>query len=337
MSAPEHFNASIADCTDYKYKRKFQKSHYIITRTYFCPIWEILCGEIFFTWEKYFQVISMIKKMSVLILAILYIFQSECICVQAQETIKLPILMYHQISPNRNSWNDYVISPEEFREDMEYINSLGWESIGIKDLLAWQRGEFEMPEKPVMITFDDGFRSLIEYAEPVLEEFGYKGVAAIIGSLCDQNNSENQYPGEWDYLDWNDAMEISKRGIMELQCHSWDLHSSKSNAGCAKRWGETLQAYRRRLSEDLSKFISEFEKRKIDFCYTMAYPYGSYDRYTCDVVKDMGFDAAFTCTEKINILTGDPDELYYLGRFNRPHGISSEKYFTNIKKSVDIE
>ncbi|MBO5976088.1 MAG: polysaccharide deacetylase, partial [Oscillospiraceae bacterium] len=95
--------------------------------------------------------------------------------------------------------------------------------------------------------------------------------------------------------------------------------------------------YRRRLSQDLSKFITEFDKRDIDFCYSIAYPYGSFDSDTLDVVKDMGFSIAFTCTEEINVLTGDEEELYYLGRYNRPHGVTSEKYFENIKKSVDIE
>ena len=279
----------------------------------------------------------MIKKITALIIIFSFAFSSDCISANNPETVNLPVLMYHQISPNSKSWNEYVISPDEFRSDMEYIKSLGWESIGVKELLAWQRGEFEMPEKPVMITFDDGFYSLVEYAEPILKEFQYKAVAAIIGSLCDEYSSKNIYYCEWNYLGWEEALEMSERGVIELQCHSWDMHNIRNSTGCAKRWGESIASYRRRLSEDLSKFITEFEKRNIDFCYTIAYPYGSYDKYTIDAIKDMGFDAAFTCTEKINVLTGDKEELYYLGRFNRPHGISSEKYFSNIKKSVDIE
>lgn len=279
----------------------------------------------------------MIKKITVLIIIFSFAFSSDCISANNPKTVNLPVLMYHQISPNSKSWNEYVISPEEFRADMEYIKTLGWETVGVKDIIAWQRGEFEMPEKPVMITFDDGFYSLVEYAEPILEEFGFKAVAAIIGSLCEQYSDNNIYPGEWDYLSWDDVIEMSDRGNIEIQCHSWDLHNTENSIGCAKRWGESVASYRRRLSEDLSKFINEFEKRKINFCYTIAYPYGSYDKYTSDVIKDMGFDAAFTCTEKVNVLTGDEEELYYLGRFNRPHGMSSEKYFSKIEKSVDIE
>ncbi len=279
----------------------------------------------------------MINRISVFFLAAAMLFQTDYLCEDNIEPVKLPILMYHQISMNSNSWNNYVISPEEFRQDMEYIKLLGWESIGVEDLLAWQRGELEMPEKPVMITFDDGFQSLTEYAEPVLAEFGYKGVVAIIGSLCEKYNSEDEYPGEWDYLSWDEVREMRERGIIEVQCHSWDMHSNKNNIGCGKKWGESIALYRRRLSEDLSKFITESERNRIDFCYSIAYPFGAYDSNTCEIVKDMGFCAAFTCTEKINILTGNEEELYYLGRFNRPHGISSKNYFSKIEKSVDIE
>ncbi len=279
----------------------------------------------------------MLKRIWLILLSAIIILQTEFIRVQGSETVKLPILMYHQISPNPNSWNDYVISPDEFHNDMEYIKRLGWESIGINELISWQKGEFEMPEKPVMITFDDGFKSLIKYGEPILEEFGYKAVAAIIGSICETYSVNNDYPGEWDYMGWDEIREMTQRGIIEIQCHSWDLHSMKSNLGCGRKWGESANAYRRRLSEDLSKFITEIERNKIDFSYTIAFPYGAFDSNTLEVVKDMGFAAAFTCTEEINVLTGDAEQLYYLGRFNRPHGISSEKYFENIEKSVDIE
>ncbi len=279
----------------------------------------------------------MIRKMLIIFLIALIIPKTCCLGANETKRVKLPVLMYHQISENENSWNNYVISPEEFRSDMEYINSLGWETVGLSELLMWQRGEFIMPEKPVMITFDDGFKSLTKFAEPILEEFGYKAVAAVVGSLCEKYSSGNEYPTEWDYLNWDDVREISQRGTIELQCHSWNMHSKKNNIGCGKRWGENVSEYRRRLSEDLSKFITEFEKRDIEFYYSIAYPYGAFDVNTIEVIKDMGFSAAFTCTEEINILTGDDEELYYLGRYNRPHGITSKNYFENIKKSVDID
>jgi len=112
-----------------------------------------------------------------------------------------------------------------------------------------------------------------------------------------------------------------------VQCHSWDMHSNQWTVGCARRYGESAEAYRRRLSTDLSKFIVQCKKNNLATTYSIAYPYGAFNDATTEIVKDMGFVAAFTCTEEINVLTGAMEELYYLGRFNRPHGISSENFF----------
>jgi len=244
-----------------------------------------------------------------------------------KEAVRLPIVMYHHISSKATSLNDYVISPEEFRSDMEYLKEQGWQSISVCELLAWQRGEFDMPEKPMMISFDDGFLSVAEYAEPIMKEMGFCGVVALIGSVCDQYSESGEADPEWSDLSWEAAGEMAERGVLELQCHTWDLHSDKYPVGCGRKRGESIDAYRRRLSEDLSRFLSVSKKKGLDICYTIAYPYGAFDKSTTEIVKDMGFQAAFTCTEEINLLTGKREELYYLGRFNRPHGINSEKFF----------
>ena len=245
----------------------------------------------------------------------------------AEETVRLPIVMYHHISTRSRTWNEYVVSVEEFRSDMEYLHTKGWESISVAELLAWQRGEFEMPEKPMMISFDDGFSSVAEYAEPIMAEYGFCGVAAIIGSVCDKYSESGEYDPEWSDLSWEAAAEMAGRGVLEVQCHTWDLHSMDNAVGCAKRWGESLGAYRRRLSADLSRFLTACKTHGVELTYSIAYPFGSFNEDTTDVVRDMGFEAAFTCTEVINLLTGEAEELYYLGRFNRPHGISSENFF----------
>ena len=244
-----------------------------------------------------------------------------------EDCVALPIVMYHHVSRRSRSWNDYVISEEEFRSDMEYLHNNGWTSINVKELLLWQAGDFTMPEKPMMITFDDGFASVVEYAEPIMKEYGFVGTVALIGSVCEKYSESGEYDPEWSDLSWEMAAEMAERGVLSIQCHSWDMHSMDRALGCAKRKGESVSDYRRRLSSDLSKFLTACDKRGIETVGAIAYPFGAYDENTTQVIRDMGFAAAFTCTEEINLLTGDREQLYYLGRFNRPHGISSENFF----------
>lgn len=267
------------------------------------------------------------KKIITLIILLALAFPPVEASADDEEPLKLPIVMYHHISKRSRTWNDYVVSLEEFRSDMEYLSTHGWQSISVAQLLSWQRGEFEMPEKPMMISFDDGFSSVAEYAEPIMAEYGFCGVAAIIGSVCDRYSESGEYDPEWSDLSWEAAAEMADRGVLEVQCHTWDLHSMDNALGCAKRYGEGLSAYRRRLSADLSRFLTACRAHDVDLTYSIAYPFGAFNKDTTDIVRDMGFAAAFTCTEEINYLTGEAEELYYLGRFNRPHGISSENFF----------
>lgn len=286
--------------------------------------------------KNIFWVIVNMKKIFAAVLAAAFIISGAGAQAQAAEEVRLPIVMYHHISPNPSRWNEYVISVDEFRADMEYLRDGGWTPVSMAELLAWSRGEFTMPEKPCMITFDDGFSSTAEYAEPILEELGFRAVVAVIGSVCDRYSASGEYDPEWSDLSWEDAAAMAERGVFEVQCHTWNMHTMEGVIGCSKKYGESLGAYRWRLSTDLSRFLTESERHGLKLAYSIAYPFGAYDRDTTDIVRDMGFLAAFTCAEKINVLTGEDSELYYLGRYNRPHGISSEKFFGKWEKVLDM-
>jgi len=254
--------------------------------------------------------------------------------VSAGEEVKLPILMYHHVSKQSARWNDYVISVEELEADMEYLSRGGWTSISIRNLLDYYEGNFEMPEKPFMITFDDAFYSTLEYAQPVLERYGFCGVVAAIGSIAEKYSIAGEREPEFSHLSWEGLREIIECGNFEVQCHTWDMHSLSPSVGCSKSRSETESEYVRSLSSDLSKYLTQCKLNGVDTMLTIAYPYGAYSEATTQVVRDMGFGAAFTCDEHINTLTGDEDELFALARFNRPHGISTERFFEKWEKEM---
>lgn len=263
----------------------------------------------------------------ILILALLLTCTAAAEDAQEPEPVRLPIVMYHHISKDPARWNDYVVSVDEFASDMDYLAAHGWHSVSVRQLLDWYDGKFEMPEKPFMLTFDDGCDSTAAYAEPIVAGHGFTGVVAVIGSVCQLYSEFDEHEPEYDSLSWQDAAELASRGVIEVQCHTWDMHELYPRNGCARRRGEGLTQYRRTLSEDLSKYLQACEKYGVDAVPSIAFPYGSFNSDTIDAVRDMGFLAAFTCSEWTNVLTGEPDELFRLARFNRPHGVSSEKFF----------
>lgn len=240
---------------------------------------------------------------------------------------RLPVVMYHHISKNRSQWNDYVVSPEEFAADLDYLAAQGWQTIGVRDLLAWYAGEFELPEKPCMITFDDGFESTLAYAEPLLAERGFCGVVAVIGSACEKFSQCGEHDPEMSNLSWEDAAALADRGVLEVQCHTWDMHGARPRRGCQRKRGESLGDYRAALTEDLEHFLRESEAHGLDLVPAIAYPFGAFSAETEEIARAAGFRVSFTCRERINtLLPGEPEPLR-LGRFNRPHGVSSQRFF----------
>ena len=79
---------------------------------------------------------------------------------------EIPILMYHKIGTNPNG-STLIVTPERFRKDMQVLKEHGYTALLTEDLIAIANGSQEMPDKPIMITFDDGYRDNYDYAYPI--------------------------------------------------------------------------------------------------------------------------------------------------------------------------
>lgn len=129
------------------------------------------------------------KKFFASILLAALIFQVSSADWEAPEedsapAVRLPVVMYHHIATEPERWGDYVVSVEEFESDLRYFQEQGYTSISVQELCAWYDGKFTMPDKPMMITFDDGYESTAVYAVPLLERYGFQAVVAVIGSVA---------------------------------------------------------------------------------------------------------------------------------------------------------
>lgn len=268
------------------------------------------------------------KKILVFILLAAILILPASAAVDTENCIKLPIVMYHHLSPKQKLLGDYVLSPDELESDLQYLREQGYESITTKQLIQWSKGEVQLPEKPVMITFDDGYESTLVYGGPLLEKYGFQAVIAVIGSAADLFSEKRDHMLDYSYLAWDAVRDISNGNIFEIQCHTYTMHKLNTRKGCGKISGENYTNYKSKLVEDLTRFRDKCEQEDVQLVNAIAFPYGVYCDDTLSIIKDMGFEAAFTCTERINYLNVDhPEQLYELRRFNRPHGISSEQFF----------
>ncbi len=243
-------------------------------------------------------------------------------------SVQLPVIMYHSILKDEARAGPYVLSPSALEADLDYLQHNGYETVTVSELVDFVDGKGELPEKPVLITFDDGFYNNYLYAYPLLAERDMQAVVSVIGeqtALYTENGQENAY---WSYLSAGRLVEMQESGVFEIGNHSFDLHDDSVRKGCLKKRGESLSQYRQMLAEDTRQAQTYLAESGLTppLCY--AYPYGAYSEETEGILKELGFRCTLSCEERQNIISpGDPDCLYLLGRYNRPSGMSTTTFF----------
>ena len=279
--------------------------------------------------------------MIAVILAGAYIFGAfwASISCSAPQSGKIPltVIMYHNITKKPSLRGKYCVYINEFEDDLKYLSQNGYSPISVKQLCDYAYNGTPLPDKPVIITFDDGFESFAEYACPLLEKYKFKAVVNVVGSYAerytrlDAEQNPDCHNLDYSYLNLDSLKRLAACGYAEIGCHTYDMHRLKTNRrGCGKNKGESPEAYETALSCDIQKFNAVLaDTVKTDI---FAYPYGIYSAETPDILRKNGFCAVFDCTEKINYIDrGNIDWLFNIHRFNRPSGITSECFFAKMQ------
>lgn len=247
------------------------------------------------------------------------------------ETTSLPVIMYHHISADSSKAGDYVVTPEQLEGDLRYLRERGYTVVSLRELVEYSRGTGTLPEKPVLITFDDGQLSVLEYALPLLEKYDMCAVAAVVGKYCDREETLEYRSPEYSYMTWAEVGELAASGRFEIASHTQDMHEeSFPRRGCMPKVTETMEQYRAALNADL-----EAAERKIEaitgerpFCF--AYPFGFHCSEAAEVLAGRGYAVALTCEERVNVLSGEPGELMELARFNRSANENRLSFFARL-------
>ncbi|MBR2177050.1 MAG: polysaccharide deacetylase family protein [Clostridia bacterium] len=246
--------------------------------------------------------------------------------------LRIPIIMYHGFSESTTRRNQYMISPDCLEEDLKYLKEHGYTTIFLSELTEHFKSGLELPEKPIILTFDDGYYDNYVYAWPLLEKYECKAVISPIGKAADEAENEEYRSVLWSQCTWEELKEMSDSGFVELQNHTYDLHKlNKGWQGAAAKTGESDDDYKQRLSEDLLKSNAQIQEVTGNVPDAVVYPFGAKSDTTEDIVRSLGFSAALDCEEKINYIDS-PDDLFQLHRFLRPDNISSADFFGKFEK-----
>lgn len=270
----------------------------------------------------------------VLFLTILVILLTVGISIaiaNSEEYIEVPIIMYHSILKDPSRSNKYTVTPSVLEEDLKYIKDNGYTTVTISDLISYVYDDTPLPEKPIVLTFDDGHYNNYGYLFPLLEKYDMKAVISIVGSYTDKFTETDEANLNYSYLRWKDIKELMDTGRIEFQNHTYSLHSNTGKRnGTKKIKGETDEHYKNVLEENILKLQQEFEENTNYTPQCFTYPFGGISNASLDIIKELGFKASLSCEQGINKLTKNPNSLYLLKRYNRPSYISTYNFFQKI-------
>lgn len=253
---------------------------------------------------------------------------------ERSEEVLLPVLMYHEVRYD-NPGKDAIL-PEEMESDLRWLRQAGYTTVFMEDVLAYVYTGKALPEKPILLTFDDGYESSYRRLFPLLQQYGAKAVISVIGRSADEFSLFPEQSGPYVHASWDELLEMRASGYVELQNHSYDLHrESREEQGCRRRWGENDSEYEGRIRGDVDRLQEELYRRTGSAASTFAYPYGFYSDELEGILEDCGFLATLTCDFGMNRLTRDPDCLRRMKRICRSHGVDPEKLLSQAKAALE--
>lgn len=240
-------------------------------------------------------------------------------------SIELPIMIYHGLTESPAQVGTYVIPKSAFESDLKYLKENGYTTVTLSEVIDYVDGIADLPEKPIVLTFDDGFRNNLLYALALLEKYDMNAVISIVGTDTEMFSSVDDKNPDYAYLDWDEVSELVASGRIEIGNHSYNMHKlpgDKGNKrgvkGIDKKKSESEEEYKKILREDVGRNQELILEHVGVEPRVFAYPFGILNKYSEGVLRDMGFRVTLSCMEKPNYISqNNPDSLYCLCRYLR--------------------
>ena len=245
---------------------------------------------------------------------------------RVQAGVRVPILMYHSVLKNPKMAGMYVVSPDTLEQDLKYIKKKGYTTVFVRELTEYVYQNAPLPEKPVVITLDDGYLNNLTYVLPLLEKYDMKATISVVGRYTEQATEDGAEKPSYSYLTIEEVQKLAESGRVEIGVHSYDMHGQEQRKGAGKRKGESTGAYQTEFRRDTEKALSVLKKSGLANPVVYSYPFGEISEESEPVLREMGFLATLSCRERQNYITKESACLWRLGRYNRPSGISTEHF-----------
>ena len=252
-------------------------------------------------------------------------------------SMQVPILMYHHLSEDVT--NSEMVSPEQFEAQIRALSEAGYTGVSFDELQAYVlRGE-PLPEKPVVITFDDGYRSNYTLAYPILQKYNMKAAIFVIGVSFGKDHYKDTDYAITPHFGAAEAAEMAASGLVSIQSHTYDMHQwLPYETGSAVREnilplpGESEEAYVQTLTEDFTHSRAQLESATGQPVDVLAYPAGQYSTLAQVTLQSLGVHVTLSTNPGVNtVVKGLPQTLYAMLRFGITEDVTPEALLDMIR------
>jgi len=214
-------------------------------------------------------------------------------------TEKFRILMYHAVQQSDPSVDTMglAVSPQVFSAHMGYLKDNGFDVIGLMDLVRMVQDRVSIPDKSIVITFDDGYRSVLENALPVLHRYHFTATVFVTISCIENKLPHGSYWRDWPALTWDEVSVLRREGIAigsHAVTHTMLTRLSPDEA--------------MREIKDSKEIIQNNLKEEVR---SLSYPHGAFNKMVIDAVKKAGYRCACSSVHGTN---GKDSDVFRLRR-----------------------
>ncbi|WP_455202715.1 polysaccharide deacetylase family protein [Kaarinaea lacus] len=225
---------------------------------------------------------------------------------------QLTVLTYHDIVAEPGE-DIYAVSRSAFVAQMDYLETHGYQPISLGTLERIIKKQESLPNKAVLLTFDDGLKSYSDFVAPLLDIYGYPSVLSVVSGWVDGNNTPPEYHNK--LLSWSELRELQKSQNVDIISHSHDLHTGvQSNpqgnyapSGVTRIFSPTINSYesesafRQRIAADLKHGVTRFEEELKVKPVAITWPYGRYDNVLSTEADLLGMKIQLTLDDGPNM------------------------------------
>ncbi|WP_373529835.1 polysaccharide deacetylase family protein [Nostoc sp.] len=209
---------------------------------------------------------------------------------------KVPIIMYHDILPQKEVFFD--VTPNELEEHFQLIKDQGVVPISMEQLITHLQTGMPLPEKPVLLTFDDGYGGHYQYVYPLLKKYNYPAVFSIYTNGVGNNVGRS-------HVSWEQLQEMVANPLVTIASHTIS-HPADLTALTDEQLSTEVLESKKILEAKLGIPIPYF-----------TYPTGKYDERVASSVREAGYNLALTMNDIDERFAGSSDNLLAVSRFGQ--------------------